>query len=108
MIKIEQQPPYTIVEMPESIDLYNAAKLKKEIFPLVETTDFLAINFDKVNAIDSSGLGILAVLSKRMSAMNKFFGIYNINDNVYQIMKITAADKYFNVFETLDQLKKAN
>ncbi len=107
MLKIYENHPYTVIVMPDHIDLYNASDLKKSLFPLAEEKDFVAIDFSQVKVIDSSGLGVLAVLSKRMASMDKFLGVYGIPDNIYQIMKITAADKYFNIFLTLEELKRS-
>lgn len=105
MLKIIGDPPYIIVEMPDHVDLYNATDLKKELFSIAEKTDYLAVDFSNVKVIDSSGLGVLAVLSKRMASMNKFMGLFSISDNVFQIMKITAADKYFEIFHTFEEIK---
>lgn len=107
MLKVREEQPYTIVEMPDHIDLYNATSLKKELFPIAEEKDYVAVDFTNVKVIDSSGLGVLAVLSKRMESMHKFMGLFGIPDNVYQIMKITAADKYFNIFLSFDEMKRS-
>lgn len=104
MLNIIEKKPFKIVEMPETLDLYNATAVKKELFPLADGCEYLAVNFKNVTVIDSSGLGVLAVLSKRMLAENKVFALFNIPDNIYQIMKITSADKYFKIYENFEEI----
>ncbi|HRX15655.1 MAG TPA: STAS domain-containing protein [Spirochaetota bacterium] len=107
MLNTRVENSYVIVEMPENIDLYNAAEIKKTLFPLSEENDFIAIDFEKVKVIDSSGLGVLAVLSKQMALESKSFALFNIPNNIFQIMKITSADKYFSIYNSFDEIQRS-
>ncbi|MBN2435849.1 MAG: STAS domain-containing protein [Spirochaetes bacterium] len=107
MLNTRVENSYVIVEMPENIDLYNAAEIKKTLFPLSEENDFIAIDFEKVKVIDSSGLGVLAVLSKQMALENKSFALFNIPNNIFQIMKITSADKYFSIYNSFEEIQRS-
>ncbi len=80
----------------EDITLDNAYEVKEELLnALKETNDGLIINFRDISIIDSTGLGILVSLFKRVKEQNKKLELINLNNNIRSIMKITMLDTVF-------------
>lgn len=55
------------------------------------------IDFDKVNYLDSSALGMLLLLKEKISAANKTLVLVNCRDAVKQILEIACFGKIFTI-----------
>ncbi|MFW5648075.1 MAG: STAS domain-containing protein [Candidatus Alkaliphilus sp. MAG34] len=78
------------------VDVYTAGKLK-EVFELVidKKKEDIKIDADKLEYIDSTGLGILIGALKKLKQEDKDIIISNIRPNVGKLLKITGLDKVF-------------
>ena len=87
---------YWLVELDGEVDVYTAGQLK-EVFKFIigEKKEDIKIDADKLEYIDSTGLGILIGALKRLKQEDKDIIISNIRPNVGKLLKITGLDKVF-------------
>jgi len=95
---------HTVVSLPAEFNLYNSGEIKKELFDMAKEATSIIISFEGVHTIDSSGLGILAIMSKTMKNEGKKLSLCSVSDDILQVMQVTSADKYFDIYRSLDQI----
>ncbi len=92
-----------ILDISGEINLFNAPEIKETIDRLVQTRKFrLVVNLEKVNFIDSSGLGALisglTILKKQGGGLR----IINITRNVQKTFELTNLTSFFGIFDSED------
>ena len=83
--------------LPEGeIDIYTSSKLKKEVLDNFESreTDIL-IKGNELNYIDSTGLGALIYILKKLQQKDYKIYLSDIKPNIRKIFDITELDKLF-------------
>ncbi|NLK65732.1 MAG: STAS domain-containing protein [Tissierellia bacterium] len=82
------------------VDIYTSPDLKNKIFALIEdkNTDII-IDGEYLEYIDSTGLGVLMSIYKKMQENNLNFTIVNLKPNIYKLFDITGLNKVFNIRE---------
>ena len=60
----------------------------------------IVINFEKVNFIDSSGIGLIVSVFKTMQERDGSFAITNLSKKNEEIFTITRLNKILNIFPT--------
>ena len=80
------------------LDVAGADKVKEHLNSLVEENPVdLKIDFTNLEYIDSTGLGALIGVLKRLKVNEKDIYILNARKNVKKIFTITGLDKIFKV-----------
>ena len=81
------------------LDMVEAPFVKGEILKKVAEVDFseLIMDFEKLNFIDSSGIGMLFFLQKQLVKDNKTISVVNTPDGIAQILKLSSLDKLISV-----------
>ena len=86
------------VDINGELDVAGADKVKEHLNSLVEEkTMDIKINFTNLEYIDSTGLGALIGVLKRLKVNEKDIYILNPRKNVKKIFDITGLDKIFKV-----------
>ncbi len=81
----------SVVVIPEGrIDANTASLLDKEITSVIDGTDSIVIDFDKVEYISSAGLRVLLGTSKAMLKKNGNLNVINISDNIMDVFAVTG------------------
>lgn len=100
MIKTSLNPDGICIVEPqfERLTAANADSFKTEILALIENgqTRFV-INFAGVSMVDSSGIGALVGLLKKVGNRGEI-AISALSDNATQIFRITRMDRIFRIF----------
>jgi anti-sigma B factor antagonist len=65
---------------------------------LREGVDVILIDLKDISFIDSSGLGTLVVLLKKVRSMERKLCICSINDQVRMLFELTNMDQVFDVY----------
>jgi anti-sigma B factor antagonist len=101
-IKLKKHRKIYLIILSGELDLYNAPKLERAFSSLkAKGAEFLIIDFDEVDYIDSSGVGILIKL-KSLSASGKIvFMLSGIKGEVLNVLKLTNLIKFFPISPTL-------
>jgi anti-sigma B factor antagonist len=80
------------------LDVASADKVKEHLNGLVESQPVdIKIDFSNLEYIDSTGLGALIGVLKRLKVNEKDIYILNARKNVKKIFSITGLDKIFKV-----------
>lgn len=85
------------VFLPEGeIDIYTSPKFKEEVLKKFDSkeTDIL-INGEKLSYVDSTGLGVLILILKKLKDNGYEIYLSNIKPNIRKIFDITELDKLF-------------
>ncbi|HAN09294.1 MAG TPA: anti-sigma factor antagonist [Clostridiales bacterium] len=88
------------VHISGEIDIYNSNELREHLISLVEKSkNNIHMNFRNLEYIDSTGLGALVSVQKKVKEYNGCITLKNLNPNVYKLFKMTSLDKIFVIEE---------
>lgn len=82
------------------VDIFTSPELKNKVFELIdENNSDIIINGESLDYIDSTGLGVLMSIYKKVQEKNLNFKITNLKPNIYKLFDITGLNKVFNIQE---------
>ena len=82
------------------VDIFTSPELKNKVFELIdENNSDIIINGESLDYIDSTGLGVLMSIYKKVQEKNLHFKITNLKPNIYKLFDITGLKKVFNIQE---------
>jgi anti-sigma B factor antagonist len=82
----------------ERLTAANADSFKTEVLALIqEGRTRMVIDFARVSMVDSSGIGALVGLLKKVGNRGEI-AISALSDNVAQVFRITRMDRVFKIF----------
>lgn len=84
------------VKLYGEVDIYNAPQLKESLLNLIdERQGNIVIDCENLKYIDSTGLGVLISVLKRVKEYDGTIGITNLKPYINKIFTITGLDKVF-------------
>lgn len=87
---------YWDISIEGEVDIYNSNEFKKELSELIQSNPAdIYINCEKLEYIDSTGLGALVSVLKKVKQYNGDMHLSNLKANVAKIFKITDLNKVF-------------
>lgn len=99
---------FEIIEIGGEVDVYTAPKLREAIVTAVEAGHLrLIIDVEKVEFLDSTGLGVLVGALKRVRADGGSLDIVCTQERILKIFAITGLDKVFGLHSSIDEARKA-
>ena len=97
---------YEIIEVGGEIDVYTAPKLREAIVAAVDAGHTqLIIDVQKVDFLDSTGLGVLVGALKRVRADGGSLDIVCTQERILKIFEITGLDKVFGLHTSIDGVR---
>lgn len=82
------------------VDIYTSPELKNKIFELIDDKKLnIVINGESLEYIDSTGLGVLMSIYKKMQENSLTIKILNLKSNIYKLFDITGLIKVFDIQE---------
>lgn len=101
--------PFDIIEIGGEIDVYTAPRLREAIVAAIEEGRHrLIIDVQKVNFLDSTGLGVLVGALKRVRGDGGSLDIVCTQERILKIFEITGLDKVFGLHATVDEARAAH
>ena len=95
---LDEQNNFWNIVLEGELDVSTADKLKEHLHKLVdEQTIDMKINLSNLDYIDSTGLGVMIGVLKKLKVEEKEIHIINPKSNVKKIFTITGLDKIFNM-----------
>jgi anti-sigma B factor antagonist len=92
-----------LVALEGDIDFLVYPELKKQLLKLIESGKInMIINLDKVNYIDSSGLGAITSAHLKVTSMGGNIKIVSPNADINKIFDITGLSKVVKIYPTQD------
>ena len=93
-----------VVDVGGEIDIYTAPRLRELLIDLVSKNNYqLIVNMDKVEFLDSTGLGVLVGGLKRVRAHDGWLDLVCTQEPILKIFRITGLTKVFGIYQTVDQ-----
>ena len=96
--KLNNEKGFWDISVEGELDVSTADKLKEYLHNLADEKILdMKINLDTLDYIDSTGLGVMIGVLKKLKMDNKEIYILNPKSNVKKIFTITGLDKIFKV-----------
>ncbi|HXD24112.1 MAG TPA: STAS domain-containing protein [Gemmatimonadaceae bacterium] len=93
-----------IVEVEGQLIVGNRQELKQKILDELEKGQRkVLVDFARTGYIDSSGLGVLVSLAKKMRDMGGDLRLANLNDDLQTLFELTKLDTLFQISETRER-----
>jgi len=103
--EIKKKDEFIVIEIKtQRFDLKISKSLQELVCELIEEKRHkLILDFNTVNFLDSSGLGVLVFLTNSYKQDNGF-AIFNINSFVIKdLLNLTRMDEFLNIHNTYDE-----
>ena len=92
-----------VVDVEGEIDVYTAPRLRELLIELVNTGFYqLVVNMEKVEFLDSTGLGVLVGGLKRVRAHDGSLDLVCTQERILKIFRITGLAKVFVIHDTAE------
>ena len=97
-LETRQENGRTIIEVGGEIDVYTAPKLRERIIELVDEGQYhLVVDLEKVEFLDSTGLGVLVGGLKRVRGHDGSLQLVCTQERLLKIFRITGLGKVFAI-----------
>ena len=95
----ERDAPTTTVRR-----VYTAPRLRELLIDLVNKNNYnLVVNMERVEFLDSTGLGVLVGGLKRVRAYDGSLDLVCTQERILKIFRITGLTKVFGIHDTVDE-----
>ena len=99
-----QNGDVTLVEVEGQLIVGNRQELKQQVLEQLEGGDLkFVIDFANTGYIDSSGLGVLVSLSKKIREQGGELRLSSLNDDLRTLFELTKLDTLFRIADDKDQ-----
>src|SRR5690606_27566541 len=93
-----------IVVVEGEIDVYTAPRLRELLIDLVNKGNHhLVVDMEKVEFLDSTGLGVLVGGLKRVRAHDGTLDLVCTQERILKIFRITGLTKVFGIYESVQE-----
>jgi anti-sigma B factor antagonist len=97
----------TVINVEGEIDVYTAPKLREKLIDLVNKGKYhLLVDMEKVEFLDSTGLGVLVGGLKRVRAHDGSLELVRTQERILKIFRITGLTKVFGIFDSVDDARE--
>jgi anti-sigma B factor antagonist len=95
---VKKQDDITVIDVEGQLIVGNRQELKQKVLEELEggARKFL-IDFSSTGYIDSSGLGVLVSLSKKIREQGGELRLANLNDDLRTLFELTKLDTLFHI-----------
>lgn len=102
-ISTQDRLGYTLFQIKGSFSVKNLFHVRTRLQELVEeSVNNIVFDFETCKEIDSSGLGILSNLYKKLGNQGGELGIMNVSPEIAKILSETGLESILTFFNTLD------
>ncbi|PSN15042.1 sulfate transporter [filamentous cyanobacterium CCT1] len=89
-----------VIEPTGILDSTKAEAFRQSVEDLLQSgADVILVDLKNITFIDSSGLGTLVVLLKKIRGLNRTLCICSMNDQVKMLFELTSMDRVFEIYE---------
>jgi anti-sigma B factor antagonist len=98
----------TVVEVGGEIDVYTAPRLREQLVDLVADGKYhLIVDMERVDFLDSTGLGVLVGGLKRVRAHDGSLRLVCTQERILKIFRITGLTKVFPIHASVEEAVSA-
>jgi anti-sigma B factor antagonist len=95
---------FVIIEHEGEIDVYTAPRARELYIELVNRGEYrLILNLERVEFLDSTGLGVMVGCLKRVRAHDGSVYLVCTQERILKIFRITDLNLNFPIFDTVDE-----
>lgn len=97
-----------IVDVAGELTLRESPEFHKSMIEICESTPgHLIINLKEVRFIDSSGVGTLTDIYRRIKRVDGKMALVGLNKMVRSVFEITRLDQFFSIYETEEEAMRS-
>jgi anti-sigma B factor antagonist len=102
--EVHKEGDITVLDVEGQLIVGNRQELKQRVLEELENGErkFL-IDFDRTGYIDSSGLGVLVSLSKKIREQGGELRLANLNEDLRTLFELTKLDTLFQISSSRDE-----
>ncbi|MDX1674140.1 MAG: STAS domain-containing protein [Longimicrobiales bacterium] len=102
--EVSREGDVTVLDVEGQLIVGNRQELKQMVLDRLEEGEkrFL-VDFDKTGYIDSSGLGVLVSLSKKIREQGGELRLANLNEDLRTLFELTKLDTLFQIADSRDE-----
>lgn len=101
-VGLQEQGDVVIVECAGSLDAETAPELKAALMPKIDGgAQRVVFDASKLLFVDSTGLGVLIALQRKLRSVSGAFALSGLSDDVQSIFHVTRLDRVFSIFSSL-------
>jgi anti-sigma B factor antagonist len=102
--EVGREGDVTVLDVEGQLIVGNRQELKQKVLEELENGErkFL-IDFERTGYIDSSGLGVLVSLSKKIREQGGELRLANLNDDLRTLFELTKLDTLFQISSSRDE-----
>jgi anti-sigma B factor antagonist len=101
-LKVRKMNDTYIIDALGDMDLHNSTELRRVFMKMLERkVEQLILNFDAVEYIDSSGIGVLIFICSTSKKVNIKLAIAQVHGAVKKAMQLTKLMGYFPIAQDL-------
>jgi len=105
--QVNKQEGVTVVDVEGQLIVGNRQELKQKVLEELETGERrFVIDFSNTGYIDSSGLGVLVSLSKKIREQGGELRLASLNEDLRTLFELTKLDTLFKIADTRDEALK--
>ncbi len=102
--QVSKQSGVTVVDVDGQLIVGNRQELKQKVLEELEVgSRKFVIDFANTGYIDSSGLGVLVSLSKKIREQGGELRLAGLNEDLRTLFELTKLDTLFMIADTRDQ-----
>mgnify|MGYP003574887511 CR=1 FL=1 len=102
--QVSQREGVTLVEVEGQLIVGNRQELKQKVLEELEKGERkFVVDFERTGYIDSSGLGVLVSLSKKIREKGGELRLANLNEDLRTLFELTKLDTLFQIADSRDQ-----
>ncbi len=99
--QVEKQGDVTVVDVEGQLIVGNRQELKQRVIEQLEHGDRkFVVDFSRTGYIDSSGLGVLVSLSKKIREQGGDLRLANLNEDLRTLFELTKLDTLFKIADS--------
>ncbi len=106
-LRIRRADAVSVVEFADRkiLEELSIQEIGEELYRLVESEPGirLLLNFKNVDHLSSAALGMLITLSKRVKEHSGELKLSDINQQIFEVFRITRLNRVFDIYDTAEQ-----
>ncbi len=97
--EVRRQGDATVVTLVGEVDLHHTPDVHRVLVSACqEKPKTLVVNLASVTYLDSSGIGTLVEVFRRVNGYGGKLALCGLNDRVYSVFEITKLDRFFKIY----------
>jgi anti-sigma B factor antagonist len=105
--QVEKANDVTVVDVEGQLIVGNRQELKQKVLEELENGERkFVVDFEKTGYIDSSGLGVLVSLSKKVREQGGELRLANLNEDLKTLFELTKLDTLFHIADSREAALK--